>query len=115
MKHILFLGIGVIAACTQHSVTTNNSKAGPTQVFLIDAPFPYDQVARVDVYIVRVAAGTSADTTDGGPGVIATPQRAYTCSRSETWRLRSWAMASRCPCTTCSFSSPPSWTQHATH
>src|SRR5256886_3875634 len=77
MKHILFLGIGVIAACTQHTVTTNNTKAGPTQVFLIDDPFPYDQVARVDVYIVRVAAGTSADTTDGGPGVIATPHRAY--------------------------------------
>ena len=77
MKHILFLGIGVIAACTQHSVTTNNSKAGPTQVFLIDAPFPYDQVARVDVYIVRVAAGTSADTTDGAPGVIAAPHRAF--------------------------------------
>jgi len=77
MKHILFLGIGVIAACTQHTVTTNSTKAGPTQVFLIDAPFPYDQVARVDVYIVRVAAGTSADTTDAGPGVIATPHRAY--------------------------------------
>src|SRR2546427_12132429 len=77
MKHILFLGIGVIAACTQHSVTTNNTKAGPTQVFLIDAPFPYDQVARVDVYIVRVAAGTSADTTDGAPGVIAAQHRAY--------------------------------------
>src|SRR5438046_9971125 len=69
MKHILFLGIGVIAACTQHSVTTNNSKAGPTQVFLIDAPFPYDQVARVDVYIVRVAAGPSAVPGVGaGPG-----------------------------------------------
>src|SRR5438046_2900585 len=77
MKHILLLGIGVLAAGTQHSVTTNNSKAGPTQVFLIDAPFPYDQVARVDVYIVRVAPATSADTTDGGPGVIATPHRAY--------------------------------------
>ena len=69
MKDILFLGIGVIAACTQHTVTTNSTKAGPTQVFLIDAPFPYDQVARVDVYIVRVAAGTSADTTDADPGV----------------------------------------------
>ncbi len=77
MKHILFLGIGVIAACTQHTVTTNSTKAGPTQVFLIDAPFPYDQVARVDVYIVRVAAGTSADTTDGAPGVIAAPHRAF--------------------------------------
>ena len=58
-------------------MTTNTTKPGPTQVFLIDAPFPYDQVARVDVYIVRVAAGTSADTTDTGPGVIATPHRTY--------------------------------------
>jgi hypothetical protein len=70
-----FLGIVVIAACSQHTMATNTTKPGPTQVFLIDAPFPYDQVARVDVYIVRVAAGTSADTTDTGPGVIATPQR----------------------------------------
>ncbi len=31
----------------------------------------------VDVYIARVAAGTSADTTDGAPGVIAAPHRAY--------------------------------------
>ena len=76
MKHIL-LGILGIAACTQHSVTMNTNKTGPTQVFLIDAPFPYDQVDRVDVYIVRVAAGTSADTTDTGLGVIATPHRAY--------------------------------------
>src|SRR5438034_1086790 len=76
MKHIL-LGILVIAACSQHNVTTNTTKPGPIQVFLIDAPFPYDQVARVDVYIVRVAAGTSADTTDGAPRVIAAPHRAY--------------------------------------
>src|SRR5206468_3903920 len=36
MKHIL-LGILGIAACTQHSVTMNTNKTGPTQVFLIDA------------------------------------------------------------------------------
>src|SRR3989442_1703060 len=78
MKHVLsLLGIALVAACSQHNVTTNTAKPGPTQVFLIDAPFPYDQVARVDVYIVRVAAGTSADTTDGAPGVIAAPHRAY--------------------------------------
>ena len=109
MKHVLsLLGIALIAACSQHNVTTNTTKPGPTQVFLIDAPFPYDQVARVDVYIVRVAAGTSADTTDGAPGVIAAPHRAYTCSRSETGRLRSWARASCSRANTCSFSSP--WT-----
>ncbi|PYP50269.1 MAG: hypothetical protein DMD45_11770, partial [Gemmatimonadetes bacterium] len=71
------LGIAVIAACSQHNGTTNTTKAGPTQVFLIDAPFPYDQVARVDVYIVRVAAGTNPDTVGTGPGVIAAPHRAY--------------------------------------
>src|SRR5256885_8524051 len=87
MKHILFLGIGVIAACTHYSVTTKHTKAGPTQVFLIDAPFPYDQVARVDVYIVRVAAGTSSDTTDGAPGVIAAPHRAR--SEEHTSELQS--------------------------
>ena len=63
MKHVCsLLGIVVIAACSQHNVTTNTAKAGPTQVFLIDAPFPYDQVARVDIYIVRVAASTKPDT-----------------------------------------------------
>ena len=78
MKHVLSpLGIALVAACSQHNVTTNTTKPGPTQVFLIDAPFPYDQVARVDVYIVRVAAGTSSDTTDGAPGVIAAPHRAF--------------------------------------
>jgi hypothetical protein len=73
----IFLGSVVIAACSQHNVTSNTTKPGPTQVFLIDAPFPYDQVARVDVYIARVAAGTSADTTDGAPGVIAAPHRTF--------------------------------------
>jgi len=79
MKHLAgpMLGIAVIAACSQHNGTTNTTKAGPTQVFLIDAPFPYDQVARVDVYIVRVAAGTNPDTVGTGPGVIAAPHRAY--------------------------------------
>src|SRR5439155_5113494 len=78
MKHAApLLSIVVVTACSQHNGTTNTTKAGPTQVFLIDAPFPYDQVARVDVYIVRVAAGTNPDTVGTGPGVIAAPHRAY--------------------------------------
>src|SRR5438270_10805204 len=79
MKHLAgpMVGIAVIAACSQHNGTTNTTKAGPTQVFLIDAPFPYDQVARVDVDIVRVAAGTNPDTVGTWPGVIAAPHPAY--------------------------------------
>ena len=67
-----------IAACSNHGVSTNTPKAGTTKAFLIDAPFPYDQVARVDVYIVSVAASSKPDTLGtGGPGNIATPHRTY--------------------------------------
>src|SRR5436853_1898331 len=67
-----------IAACSNHGVSTNTPKAGTTKAFLIDAPFPYDQVARVDVYIVSVAASSKPDTLGtGGPGTIATPHRTY--------------------------------------
>src|SRR2546428_3537456 len=78
MNHVLsLLGIALVAACSQHNVTTNTPMPGRTKLFMIDAPFPCDQVARVDVSIVRVAAGTSSDTTDGAPGVIAAPHRAF--------------------------------------
>ena len=71
-------GLVSIAACSQHGVSTNTTKPGTTRAFLIDAPFPYDQVARVDVYIVSVAASSKPDTLGtGGPGTIATPHRAY--------------------------------------
>jgi hypothetical protein len=71
-------GLVSIAACSQHGVPTNTTKPGTTKAFLIDAPFPYDQVARVDVYIVSVAASSKPDTLGtGGPGTIATPHRAY--------------------------------------
>ena len=71
-------GIVSIAACSNHGVSTNTPKAGTTKALLIDAPFPYDQVARVDVYIVSVAASSKPDTLGtGGPGTIATPHRTY--------------------------------------
>jgi hypothetical protein len=37
-----------------------------TRVLLTDAPFPFDEVSRVDVYIVSVDAAETADTTGGG-------------------------------------------------
>ena len=54
---------------------------GMTRIYLTDAPFPYDQVERVDVFIVSIAATTEADT---GSGVdesawvtVATPERRF--------------------------------------
>src|SRR5688572_16405765 len=36
---------------------------GPTTFRLTDAPFPYDQVSRVDIYVVKVQASWSPDTS----------------------------------------------------
>ena len=36
---------------------------GPTKFRLTDAPFPYDLVSRVDIYVVKVQASWAADTT----------------------------------------------------
>jgi len=48
------------------------------RVLLTDAPFPYDQVASVNVYVVSVAASTTGDTTGGGQWqTIAEPRRRF--------------------------------------
>ncbi|MFL5575959.1 MAG: DUF4382 domain-containing protein [Gemmatimonadaceae bacterium] len=53
-------GVLSLAACSD----SNSPKTGTLAIALTDAPFPYDQVARADVYVVRVDAKL-ADTDDG--------------------------------------------------
>ena len=50
---------------------------GPlSRVYLTDAPFPYNWIARVDMYIVSVAVSISPDTGATGPFIpVATPNR----------------------------------------
>lgn len=50
-----------------------------TTIELTDAPFPYDSVARVDLFIVSIAVRTNPDTTNTAPGwiTVATPRRRY--------------------------------------
>lgn len=50
-----------------------------TTVEITDAPFPYDSVARVDLYIVSIQASPSPDTSDLNPDwvTIAEPHQAY--------------------------------------
>src|SRR6476661_7267742 len=68
----------VMAACSDSS-PTNAPGGGQTSVLLTDAPFPYDSVTRVDVYIERIEASTSTDTTPQSQGwmVIAEPRQAF--------------------------------------
>lgn len=70
----------VLAACNDSSGTA----AGKLTVQLTDAPFPFDQVARVDVFVIRIdaksadtdSAAAAAESDMGGWVTIATPNKA---------------------------------------
>src|SRR5262245_58190136 len=52
--------------------------SGTTRTLLTDAPFPYDRVARVDLYVVSVSGSLSPDTSATAGGnfmTLASPNR----------------------------------------
>ena len=66
MRSIFTRALAVAAAASVAACNTDHMSVrtgGGMHVLLTDAPFPYDQVSRVDVYIVRVEATANADTT----------------------------------------------------
>jgi len=77
MKRVLLLAaLGILAACV------GDGGAGPgtgsTAVYLSDDPFPFDDVSRVDVHIVKVEV-TQGDTADVTVPwlTVAEPNRAF--------------------------------------
>jgi hypothetical protein len=65
------------ATCGDPSTTPVNA-ATATRTLLTDSPFPYDSVARVDLYVVSVSASLSPDTSAAASGdfvTLATPNR----------------------------------------
>ena len=73
---LLLTALATLAACG------DGTGAGPagdntTHVLLTDAPFPFDRVGRVDVYVMSVSGSLSADTSASGDFItLATPNRA---------------------------------------
>ena len=59
--------VALIAACSGDN-TGVVARTGSTRVLLTDDPFPYDRVARVDLFIVSISASLSADTGGIGGG-----------------------------------------------
>jgi len=60
---ILILALMIAPACARDGTLGPGSETdGLTQVFLTDAPFPYDRISRVDVFVASVAATAVADT-----------------------------------------------------
>ena len=62
-----------LAACGSDSTSAPRSAA--TRVRLADAPFPYDSVTAVNVFVRRVEASTSADTLVPGAVTVVSPER----------------------------------------
>lgn len=75
------IALAVGLGCYEDDPATGPRNQSPlTRVLLTDAPFPYDLVDRVEVYIVEIAASTSADTgADPTQGwvTIAEPQKRF--------------------------------------
>jgi hypothetical protein len=64
-----------LVACSDRS-SQDPTGENTTRVLLTDAPFPFDRVERVDLYVVSVSGSLSADTSAAGSFVtLATPNR----------------------------------------
>lgn len=79
MKFLMVATIGAMTATCGDSPASPTSGSVTTRTLLTDDPFPYDRVARVDLYIVSVSASLSADTSAASGGgefvTLAAPHR----------------------------------------
>src|SRR5438105_3304124 len=70
--------IGAGACYKDDATGTINHGKPMAKVLLTDAPFPFDSVASVTGYGVRIEASTATDTTGGGDWVVITePRKAF--------------------------------------
>jgi hypothetical protein len=68
-----------LAACYTENLTRSSGNGPKITVEITDAPFPYDSVARVDLYIVSIAVRNEPDTTNTATGwiTVAEPRRRF--------------------------------------
>lgn len=71
---VALLAAALLIGC---STQTGTGQTGATRVLLTDAPFPYDQVSRVDVYIERISASGTVDTNGHEPSTIVAPHTRF--------------------------------------
>lgn len=82
MKHLLAASLallGSVAAACYQDDTLHPAAISPTQVLITDSPFPFDTVGSVNIYVSRIEATTSLDTTESGVTwvTIDTPNKAF--------------------------------------
>ncbi len=71
--------LGLVACTTWETGPAGPQGEGKTAVFLTDAPFPFDLIARVDIHISEIGLSPQADTSQGPPGwiTVARPDRSF--------------------------------------
>src|ERR1043166_893477 len=70
--------VALTATCDSSTDASIDSGGATTHTLLTDAPFPYDRIARVDLYVVSVSGSLSADTSAPAGGnfvTLASPNR----------------------------------------
>ncbi len=81
-------GLALSVAAAAALLACSASEIGPagpppggamTSIFLTDAPFPFDRIERVDIYIAEIALSPQADTSEGLPSWVtgARPNRTF--------------------------------------
>ena len=81
-KHITRYAVAaaLFAGCYQDDASVTAALAVRPQITvrLTDAPFPYDSLHSVTIYVVRIEASTAQDTSGGGQWVVITePRKAF--------------------------------------
>jgi len=75
---LLAAALLVGAGCYKDDTTSPLHGKPLARVLLTDAPFPYDSVVSVNVYVASIDASSDIDTTGGGTWVrVATPDKAF--------------------------------------
>ena len=66
-------------ACYKDDAAVQPLAIAPTRVFITDAPFPFDNVRSVNIYVTKIEANSKFDTTGQGAGwvTIATPNKSF--------------------------------------
>ncbi len=69
---------GAIGIACYQDDALHPSAIAPTKVFLTDAPFPFDSVGSVNLYVSRIEASSQVDTSGAGNWVeVAAPQKVF--------------------------------------
>ncbi len=73
-------GALTLAACNAFEIGPVGPPAGgTTSIFLTNAPFPFDRIDRVDIFVAEIGLSPQADTSEGVPSwvTVARPNRTF--------------------------------------